>query len=45
MEFDNTPKHFASATALFSVTFDGTENDQVSIDALEQSDESSAPTI
>ena len=34
-EFDNTPKHFTSATALFSITFDGTENDQVSIDALE----------
>ena len=35
VEFDNTPKHFTSATALFSITFDGTENDQVSIDALE----------
>ncbi len=34
VEFDHTAKHYASAAALFTVTFDGTENDQVSIDAL-----------
>lgn len=34
VEFDRTDKHYVAASALFSVTFDGTENDQVSVDAL-----------
>ena len=34
VEFDNSEKHYNAAAALFSVTFDGLENDQVSIDAL-----------
>ena len=34
VEFDDSQDHYASASALFSVTFDGEENDQVSIDAL-----------
>lgn len=34
VEFDDSRDHYASASALFSVTFDGEENDQVSIDAL-----------
>lgn len=34
VEFDRTEDHYASASALFSVTFGGTDNDQVSIDAL-----------
>ncbi len=36
VEFDDTEHHFNSAAALFSVTFDGTNNDQVSIDAYHQ---------
>ena len=36
VDFDHSDKHFAQAAALFSVTFDGTENDPVSIDALAQ---------
>ena len=34
VEFDDSRDHYAAASALFSVTFDGEENDQVSIDAL-----------
>ena len=33
-EFDDTPDHYNAASALFSVTFDGTETDPVSIDTL-----------
>ena len=36
VEFDDSRSHYAAASALFSVTFDGEENDPVSIDALEQ---------
>lgn len=35
VEFDNTEKHYNAAAALFSVTFDGLENDEASIDALD----------
>lgn len=34
VEFDNTESHYASAAALFTVTFDGRENDEVSIQSL-----------
>ena len=34
VEFDDSPDHYTAAAALFSVTFEGEENDQVSIDAL-----------
>ncbi len=34
VEFDNTDKHYDSASARFMVTFDGLDNEQVSIDAL-----------
>ena len=34
VDFDGTPRHYASASALFSVTFDSTENDPISVDAL-----------
>ena len=33
--FDETPSHYASASALFSLTFDGTDDDEVSINALQ----------
>lgn len=36
VELDRTDKHYNAASALFAVTFDGTDNDQVSIDALAQ---------
>ena len=36
VEFDDSRDHYAAASALFSVTFDGEENDQVSIDALDE---------
>lgn len=32
--FDDSDEHYAEAAALFSVTFDGTSNDEISIDAL-----------
>lgn len=32
--FDRTESHYASASALFAVTFDGAENDQISVDAF-----------
>ena len=35
VEFDNSEKHYTAAAALFSVTFDGLENDDVSINALD----------
>ena len=34
VDFDESEKHYASASALFSVTFEGGEEDQVSVDAL-----------
>lgn len=34
VEFDNTEKHFKDASALFSVTFDGTVDDKISETAL-----------
>ena len=34
VEFDGTEKHYRAASALFSVTFDGGNNDECSIDAL-----------
>lgn len=34
VDFDHSDKHYAAAAALFSVTFDGVENDEVSIKAL-----------
>ena len=36
VEFDHSEKHYNAAAALFSVTFDGLENDRVSVDALDQ---------
>ncbi len=34
--FDDSPNHYASASALFSVTFDGGNEDDVSVQALER---------
>ncbi len=34
VEFDNTPDHYQTGAALFSLTYDGTAEDQVSLDAL-----------
>ena len=34
--FDDTEDHYQSASALFDVTFDGEEGDQISVDALNQ---------
>lgn len=34
VEFDNTDEHFNSGSALFSVTFDGKTNEQISKDAM-----------
>ena len=36
VDFDQTEEHYASASALFSVTFEGTEDDESSVRALEQ---------
>ena len=36
IEFDDSRDHFTGADALFSVTFDGTEDEQISKDALEE---------
>ena len=36
VDFDHSEKHYAAAAALFSVTFDGVENDEVSVRALSQ---------
>ena len=35
VDFDDTEAHFKSASALLNVTFDGTDNDEISIDGLE----------
>ena len=34
VDFDHSDKHYAAAAALFSVTFDGLEEDEVSVQAL-----------
>ena len=36
VDFDETPDHYASASALFSLTFDGTDEDELCIDALQE---------
>lgn len=36
VDFDQSGKHYAQASALFSVTFDGVENDPVSVNALKE---------
>ena len=36
VDFDDTEKHYTDASALFSVTFEGTEEDPVSVAALAQ---------
>ena len=36
VDFDHSDRHYAAASALFSVTFDGLEEDEVSIKALEE---------
>ena len=41
--FDETPSHYASASALFSLTFDGTDDDEVSINALQEVKDLLAP--
>lgn len=41
--FDETPDHYASASALFSLTFDGTDDDEVSIQALQDVKDLLAP--
>ena len=43
VDFDETPSHYASASALFSLTFDGTDDDEVSIDALQEVKDLLAP--
>ncbi len=35
VEFDNTEEHYKTGAALFSVTYDGTAEDEVSLNALE----------
>lgn len=35
VEFDETKEHYNSASALFSVTFEGEENDEISVKGLE----------
>lgn len=40
VELDRSEKHYKAASALFSVTFEGTDNDQVSVDALAELRES-----
>lgn len=34
--FDNTEEHYKNAAAMFSVTFDGEEDEQISIDAMNE---------
>ena len=34
--FDNTEDHYKNSSAMFSVTFDGEEDDQISIDAMDE---------
>lgn len=41
--FDETPSHYASASALFSLTFDGTDDEEVSINALQKVKDLLAP--
>ena len=41
--FDETPAHYASASALFSLTFDGTDDEEVSINALQEVKDLLAP--
>ena len=41
--FDETPSHYASASALFSLTFDGTDDEEVSINALQEVKDLLAP--
>lgn len=36
IEFDDSDKHFTEASALFSVTFSGTSNDEISETALSE---------
>ncbi len=36
VEFDHSEKHYSAAAALYSVTFDGLENDRLSVDALDE---------
>ena len=36
VEFDDSADHYVDGAALFSVTYDGTADDQISLDALEQ---------
>lgn len=36
VEFDNTEDHYQTGAALLSITYDGTAEDQVSLDALEK---------
>ena len=36
VDFDNTEEHYKSASALYSVTFDGLDDDEVSIKALSE---------
>lgn len=36
VDFDHTDKHYAAASALFSVTFDGLEEDEISVRALNE---------
>jgi len=39
VEFDGTEEHFKNGAALFSITYDGTATDEVSIDALAKVEE------
>lgn len=36
VDFDNSSKHFKSASALFSITFDGQEKDKISLSAMSE---------
>ncbi len=39
VDFDDTPAHYTGASALFSLTFEGTEEDQASVDTLARVEE------
>ena len=43
IELDETSDHYADASALFSITFDGSDEDEVSIQALDRVKEHLAP--
>ena len=43
VDFDDTESHFKDASALYSLSFDGTETEQVSIDAMQAVRELLAP--